>query len=69
MTVKHKGTCFCGAVAIEATGAPVEMGYCHCDSCRSYSGAPVTAFTLWKAGNIRVTRGAEWLGRAGGARR
>jgi uncharacterized protein YjiS (DUF1127 family) len=26
------GTCFCGAVAIEATGEPEEMGYCHCCS-------------------------------------
>ncbi len=63
MTDAHAGTCFCGAVAIEVTGAPQEMGYCHCDSCRSYSGAPVTAFTLWKKENVRVTRGAEVLGR------
>jgi hypothetical protein len=37
------------------------MGYCHCASCRSYSGAPLTAFILWRAGDIRVTAGAEWL--------
>jgi len=58
----HAGTCFCGAVAIEVTGVPEEMGYCHCSSCRSYSGAPVSAFTLWKAANVTVTRGAEFLG-------
>ena len=34
MADKHRGTCFCGAVEIEATGAPLEMDYCNCDSCR-----------------------------------
>ncbi|MGK9171008.1 GFA family protein [Inquilinus limosus] len=63
MIERHTGTCFCGAVAIEVTGAPEQMGYCHCSSCRSYSGAPVTAFTLWKARNVKVIRGAESLGR------
>lgn len=39
------------------------MGYCHCGSCREYSGAPVAAFTLWKPEHVRVTKGAEFLGR------
>ncbi len=63
MTDTHARTCFCGAVAIEVTGAPEEMGYCHCNSCRSYSGGPVNAFTLWKRENVKVTKGAEFLGR------
>ncbi len=63
MTAIHRGTCFCGAVVIEATGVPEEMGYCHCSSCRSYSGAPLTAFTLWKEQNVRITQGADLLGR------
>ncbi|MFO1159144.1 MAG: GFA family protein [Reyranellaceae bacterium] len=53
------GTCFCGAVEIQATGAPEGMGYCHCRSCRSWSAGPVNAFTLWKPENVKVTRGAE----------
>ena len=63
MTDTHTGTCFCGAVTIVATGAPIEMGYCHCSSCRSYSGAPVTTFTLWPAASVAVTKGAAFLGR------
>lgn len=59
----YKGTCFCGAVAIEAEGEPEAMGYCHCSSCRSWSAAPVNAFTLWKPQNVRVTKGAEFIGR------
>jgi hypothetical protein len=58
----HTGTCFCGAVVIEVTDAPEQMGYCHCNSCRSYSGAPVSAFTLWKKQSVVVTKGAEVLG-------
>ena len=55
----HVGTCFCGAVTVEATGDPEAMGYCHCRSCRSWSGGPVNAFSLWKPEAVRVTRGAE----------
>jgi hypothetical protein len=55
----YKGECFCGAVKIEATGAPEAMGYCHCRSCRSWSGGPVNAFTLWKPDAVKVTAGAE----------
>ena len=58
----YSGTCFCGAVEVTVTGAPAAMGYCHCDSCRSWSAAPVNAFTLWKPGAVRVTRGADNLG-------
>ena len=63
MTDTHARTCFCGVVAIEVTGAPEEMGFSHCNSCRSYSGGPVNAFTLWKRENVKVTKGAEFLGR------
>ncbi|MEP7209798.1 MAG: GFA family protein [Alphaproteobacteria bacterium] len=57
-TPTHKGGCFCGAVQIEVTGAPVGMGYCHCQSCRSWSAAPVNAFTLWKPDVVRIASGA-----------
>jgi hypothetical protein len=56
--VNHSGSCFCGAVEIEVAGAPEGMGYCHCRSCRSWSGGPVNAFTLWKPEAVRITSGA-----------
>ena len=62
MTDKHKGTCFCGAVELEVTGAPAAMGYCHCASCRSWSAGPVNAFTLWKPDAVKVTKGAQNIG-------
>jgi hypothetical protein len=59
--MSHKGRCFCGSVEIEVTGNPEGMGYCHCESCRAWSGGPVNAFTLWKPENVRVTKGADKL--------
>src|SRR5579872_2294479 len=59
MPTTHKGECFCGAVHVEVSGEPEAMGYCHCRSCRSWSGGPVNAFTLWKPNAVRVTAGAE----------
>jgi hypothetical protein len=57
--MKLTGKCFCGAVAIEVSGSPEAMGYCHCSSCRSWSGGPVNAFSLWKPEAVRITAGAE----------
>jgi len=58
----YKGACFCQSVRIEAVGEPQAMGYCHCGSCRSWSGGPVNAFTLWRPDAIRITAGAEHVG-------
>ena len=59
MATSHKGECFCGAVKLEVSGQPEAMGYCHCRSCRSWSGGPVNAFSLWKPENVKVSAGAE----------
>jgi len=58
----HKGGCFCGAVQIEVSGEPESMGYCHCQSCRSWSGGPVNAFTLWRPEAVHVKAGAKHIG-------
>lgn len=58
----HQGSCFCGAVQITVSGEPAAMGYCHCESCRSWSAEPVTAFTLWKPEAVQITRGADNIG-------
>src|SRR5436305_9345965 len=63
MAETHKGRCYCGAVEIKMRGDPLEMGYCHCENCRRYFAAPVSAFTLWKKENVNVTKRAEFLGR------
>ena len=58
----YEGSCFCGAVQFTVSGEPAVMGYCHCDSCRHWSAAPVNAFSLWKHDAVRVTRGADLIG-------
>ena len=57
--MSYVGSCFCGAVELEVSGEPEGMGYCHCSSCRSWSGGPVNAFSLWKPENVTVTKGAD----------
>jgi hypothetical protein len=57
--MSYVGSCFCGAVQLEVSGEPEGMGYCHCSSCRSWSGGPVNAFSLWKPENVKVTKGAD----------
>jgi len=37
----YQGSCFCGDIQFTVTGAPDAMGYCHCESCRHWSGGPV----------------------------
>jgi hypothetical protein len=59
MAGSYTGSCFCGAVEVRVSGAPEIMGYCHCRSCRSWSGGPINAFSLWPAEAVQVTRGAE----------
>ena len=61
MSETYSGACFCGAVAVRVTGKPDAMGFCHCRSCRSWSGGPVNAFSLWKADAVKVTKGAEHI--------
>lgn len=58
----HVGSCFCGAITVEVSGQPEAMGYCHCRSCRSWSGGPVNAFSFWKPDAVRVTSGERNLG-------
>jgi hypothetical protein len=65
MDKSHTGTCFCGAVTVEVTGTPLEMGYCHCSSCRAHSGAPVSAYVLWKQDDVKITKGTEFVSRYG----
>ena len=58
----YKGNCFCNAVLFTVTGEPAGMGYCHCESCRSWAAAPVNAFTLWKPESVKITSGAGDVG-------
>lgn len=58
----HTGRCFCGEIEFTLLGKPEAMAYCHCDSCRQWSGGPLSAFTLWKPENMKITKGEKNLG-------
>jgi hypothetical protein len=60
MTTYH-ASCYCGAVEIEADGEPVVQCYCHCNSCRRFTGSPVNAPVLWPRDNVRFFNGEDKL--------
>ena len=62
MDKSYKGSCFCGNVQFTVTGEPAAMGYCHCESCRTWSAGPVNAFTLWKPESLKITKGSDQIG-------
>ncbi len=50
-----EGGCLCGAIRYRAAGAPEGAGYCHCNSCRRQTGAPLAAFVVFAAAQV------EWI--------
>jgi hypothetical protein len=52
-----EGRCLCGAVRFTATGEPAEVSWCHCQSCRRHTGAPVSAFVAFARDAYAVTEG------------
>ena len=59
MAGPYWGACFCGAVELRVTGQPNAMGYCHCRSCRSWSGGPVERLLALADRGGEVLKGAE----------
>jgi hypothetical protein len=53
------GGCMCGAVRYEASGEPISVIYCHCESCRKHSGAPVVALAGYKRDDVRFSEGTR----------
>lgn len=57
----HRGECMCGTIKYELAGDPQAMGYCHCESCRAWSGDPIHAWTIWAEDTVKITEGADAL--------
>lgn len=51
------GGCQCGAVRYELSAAPDRVSICHCRDCQMSSGAPMVAWAVMPAGNLRITQG------------
>jgi hypothetical protein len=56
-TEEFEGGCLCGAVRFVATGSPKGVYWCHCESCRSHSGAPVSVFVAFERSAYTVSKG------------
>jgi hypothetical protein len=54
----RQGQCLCGAIHFTAEGPPKWTSYCHCQSCRRQTGAPVSAFAGFETAKITFTQGA-----------
>jgi hypothetical protein len=54
---QFEGGCLCGAVRFIATGQPKAVYWCHCQSCRRHTGAPVAVFALYDLKAYTVTKG------------
>ena len=51
------GGCSCGNVRYKAVGVPDKVCYCHCNSCRRATGAPVAAVVMFEASRFCFTSG------------
>ena len=49
------GHCYCGAVKFEASGEPIWVGHCHCESCRRASGSVMTSFATYRLDKVVFT--------------
>ena len=57
MSEAIEGGCLCGAIRFVASGAPKYQFWCHCQSCRRHTGAPVSAYIAFEHTAYRVTKG------------
>ncbi|PZW45128.1 hypothetical protein C8P66_112145 [Humitalea rosea] len=51
----HSGGCNCGALRLEARGAPKRVGLCHCQTCRRQSGSAYSAFVVWDRDRVTIS--------------
>lgn len=56
MTQGAEGGCLCGAIRFVAAGAPKWTAWCHCQSCRKQTGAPVAAYAGFEFQQVRFTK-------------
>lgn len=53
----REGGCLCGAVRYRVEGEPLNIGICHCETCRRAASAPRLPFVGFPTGRFRLTRG------------
>ena len=58
----HIVDCACGKVQLEVSGSPVQS-WCHCCSCAKFHQTTPVAFTMFAAGDVKVTKGLDHIQR------
>ena len=53
------GGCMCGAVRYAVTGHPSRVLHCHCQSCRSHTGAPMATLAVFRADQVQFSGDAR----------
>jgi hypothetical protein len=53
----YTGGCLCGGLRYQVSGSADNLCYCHCQSCRRATGAPMVAWGTFAAERFAVTRG------------
>lgn len=54
----YTGGCLCGSVRYQASGGVDNLCYCHCESCRRATGAPMVPWGTFAIDRFRVTKGS-----------
>ncbi|MFQ6024414.1 MAG: GFA family protein, partial [Acidiferrobacterales bacterium] len=60
-TKKTTGGCLCGAVRYETAADSEWAWYCHCNSCRKHTGAPVVMFVGFPEDKVEWPAGERAL--------
>jgi hypothetical protein len=58
----HPGQCRCGAIRLEASGAPLITMACHCTGCQRMTGGAYSVSSFYAADRFRLTAGATVRG-------
>jgi len=56
-TQNTTGGCLCGAIRFSAAVEPQGAGYCHCQTCRHHTGAPIVAFVVFSTKQVKWSTG------------
>jgi hypothetical protein len=55
MMTRYEGGCSCGAVRFTVHGEPVQVGVCHCTTCRKATGTAFLHYADWMPENFTTT--------------
>jgi hypothetical protein len=64
-----RGRCLCGALRFTVEGPPKWTSYCHCQSCRRHTGAPVSAYAGFEVSKVRIEGELTYFSSSPGVRR